>query len=103
MADEKAKVSKTTSFGLSSVNLSNGFAQSLVYLRSALIDFCKSSHGASSYMLTLSCMTQEERAFTEKKLRELAIMVERQENGRQTLLAEVTSDALMFPLFNDKS
>jgi hypothetical protein len=34
-------------------------------------------------------MTQEEIAINEVKLRELASMVERQEHGRQTLLAEV--------------
>jgi hypothetical protein len=34
-------------------------------------------------------MAQEEIAINEVKLRELASMVERQEHGRQTLLAEV--------------
>lgn len=37
---------------------------------------------------------KEEKAFTENKLRELANMVERQENGRQTLLAEIDKQSL---------
>lgn len=41
-------------------------------------------------------MIQEEKAALETKLRELADMVERQENGRQLLLAEVLFSFYVF-------
>lgn len=49
----------------------------------------------NSYMICCCLMTKEEKAIVENKLRELASMVERQENGRQKLLAEVQSENFM--------
>uniref|UniRef100_A0A7I4BR86 Uncharacterized protein n=2 Tax=Physcomitrium patens TaxID=3218 RepID=A0A7I4BR86_PHYPA len=65
------------------------------FTESALADSATSTGGLASETKLLSDeIAKEEKAALETKLRELADMVERQENGRQLLLAEIDKQSL---------
>ncbi|KAG0561956.1 hypothetical protein M758_9G121600 [Ceratodon purpureus] len=65
------------------------------FSEAALADSATSKDGLASEEKLLSDeKAKVEKALIEKKLRELANMVERQENGRQTLLAEIDKQSL---------
>lgn len=65
------------------------------FTEAALADSATSTDGVASDAKLLSDeKAKDEKAIAESKLRELASMVERQENGRQTLLAEIDKQSL---------